>query len=66
MKILALSHQRLGLTLTAQGDAAGARKELEQCAAIPVKPTVWTPEALSPPDVTAYCAQANTSGAPQP
>jgi tetratricopeptide (TPR) repeat protein len=66
MKILALGHQRLGLTLTAQGDAAGARKEFEQCAAIPVKPTVWTPEALSPTDVTAYCTQTNAPDASQP
>ena len=66
MKILALGHQRLGLTLTAQGDAAGARKEFEHCTAIPVKPTVWTPEALSPTDVTAYCTQTNAPDAPQP
>jgi len=66
MKILALGHQRLALTLTAQGDAAGGRKEFEQCAAIAVKPTVWSPEALSPPDVTAFCVQATTPDAPPP
>ena len=47
-------------TLTARGDA-GARKEFEQCAAVPVA-TVWTPRP-SPTDVTAYCTQANAPDA---
>lgn len=55
-RMLALSYQRVGTVLGAQGDTAGARGQFQQCAAIGSKPTVWSPAALSPKDVTAFCA----------
>jgi eukaryotic-like serine/threonine-protein kinase len=54
-RMLALVHQRVAVALKAQGDAAGARAAFAQCATIPVKPTVWSPAALTPKDVKAYC-----------
>jgi tetratricopeptide (TPR) repeat protein len=54
-RMVALSHQRVGETLKAQRDFGGARNEFLQCAAIPVKPTVWSPAALLPKDVKSYC-----------
>ena len=58
LKMLAVDHQRRALTLRAQGNADGARQEFAQCARIPVKPTVWTPELLNSADVTAECIKA--------
>jgi eukaryotic-like serine/threonine-protein kinase len=54
-RMLALTHQRVAAALKAQGDAAAARSAFLQCAAIAVKPTVWSPAALWPKDVTTYC-----------
>jgi len=57
LRMLALSHQRIGETLKAQGDGAGARASFQQCAAIDVKATAWSPAALSPADVKGYCGK---------
>ncbi len=54
-KALAMAYQRLGATLKAKGDAEGARAQFAQCAARPVKPTVWSPQTLQPRDVTEAC-----------
>lgn len=55
LRMLALTYQRIGTTLKAQGDLAGARGQLQQCAAVAVQPTIWSPAALTPKDVKAFC-----------
>lgn len=54
-RMLALSYQRIGMTFKTQGDGAAARSQFQQCAAMPTKATIWSPAALTPKDVKAYC-----------
>jgi hypothetical protein len=63
-KMLAVDHLRRAVTLRAQGNGEGAREEFAQCARIAVKPTVWTPELLDPPDVNAECIKVASATQP--
>jgi hypothetical protein len=54
-KMLAMSYQRVAMTLSAQGDIRGALAQFRQCVAVPVNNFTWTPRLLWPPDVIQYC-----------
>lgn len=56
-KILAASHQRIGITLEAERDNDGALAAFKTCASIPVATALWTPRLLWPPDVNGFCRQ---------
>jgi tetratricopeptide (TPR) repeat protein len=55
-KLLAATHQRIGIVLRSRNDHDGAIAEFRTCAAIAVKPTIWSPRLLWPQDVDGFCS----------
>jgi tetratricopeptide (TPR) repeat protein len=55
-KLHAAAHQRIGIVLRSRNDHDGAVTQFRACAAIPVKPTIWSPRLLWPPDVDGFCS----------
>ena len=56
-KLVAMSYQRIGNVLKAQNNTADALSQFKSCAAITVRPTVWSPQALTPRDIDQDCNQ---------
>jgi tetratricopeptide (TPR) repeat protein len=56
-KILAASHQRIGLTLKMKGDRDGAAAAFRACLTVPVGTMIWSPRLLWPKDVNGYCRE---------
>jgi tetratricopeptide (TPR) repeat protein len=54
-KILANSHQRIGLILELQGDRVGAVASYHSCVGIKVPTVLWTLRDMWPRDVNDYC-----------